>query len=495
MLVASLLLLPPVIVILRAVITGPARKYIYLPLIAMIMVELHRIGYSETLFSRLWLMLLILFGIFTLFLLFGRKSQRQIIVASRFGKLLVITGFVAFILLIIAFFSNLAGAITLSEFLTHSIIESATVTLFLFALAATLQSIITTGMHSNYMKKSLIFRQYQALIHKRLRALINVVAIFLLINFTFRIFTIWDPVYSWVKGIVTYRIEVGTMSFSLWDIILFFLILWLTLAISRLIRNIFEAEAGLRDRMRRGVPGAVSLLLRILVITIGFTVAVAAAGVKMDKLAILLGAFGVGIGFGLQNIFNNLVSGIIIAFERPIKEGDIIEVGTLLGIVKEVGIRSSIIRTYDGSEVIVPNGNMISNELINWTRTDMRRRAEVRVGVAYGTDPQKVIDLLLESAENFDKSLPTPAPVALFEGFGDSSLNFRLLFWLADADQRIQVQSEMTVRVNEAIVAAGITIPFPQRDLHVKTVDTKIMDRVRAQDEIAAKQKKQPPPE
>jgi potassium efflux system protein len=239
----------------------------------------------------------------------------------------------------------------------------------------------------------------------------------------------------------------------------------------------------------------VSLLLRITIITIGFLLAVAAAGLKLDKLTLLLGAFGVGIGFGLQNIFNNLVSGIIIAFERPIKDGDIIEVGTLLGVVKEIGIRSSIIKTYEGSEVIVPNGNLISNELINWTRSDMHRRGEVSVGVAYGTDPRTVISLLLETARNFDQVLPDPEPVALFTGFGDSSLDFRLLFWIPDADSRLIIQSEMSVRVNQAIVDAGITIPFPQQDLHVKSVDTQILDRVKAQDEVARKQMGNPPSE
>ena len=278
------------------------------------------------------------------------------------------------------------------------------------------------------------------------------------------------------------------MGFSLWNIIMFVFILWLTMQISRFVRIIFETEAGLRDRMRRGAPGAISLLLRISIISLGFMIAIAAAGVQMDKLAILLGAFGVGIGFGLQNIFNNLVSGIILAFERPIKEGDIIEVGPLLGTVREIGIRSSVIRTYDGSEVIVPNGNLISKELINWTRTDMRRRGEVLIGVAYGTDPQKVLDLLTEAANSNERILEQPEPQALFLGFGESSLDFRLLFWIADADHRLVIQSEMTVKVNTAIVEAGITIPFPQHDLHVRSVDPIIMDRVKAQDEIAKKQ-------
>jgi small-conductance mechanosensitive channel len=494
-LLISLLLFPPMIIILRAVITTNARKYIMLPLIAIIMVELHSIGYSETMFSRFWLMFIILYGLFTLALIFGRKSQREVIIRKRYGKLITAAGVAGFIMLSIAFFANIIGAIALSEFLTHSVIESVTVALFLYACAAILNSIATTLVYSDYIKKSSILSQYQGLIHKRFIGLINLLAAILLINLTLRIFNIWDPVWGGIKHVITYNIHVGTMEFSLWNLALFFLIIWVTIWISRLVRTVFEGEAGLRDRMRRGVPGAVSLILRITIFTIGFMLAVAAAGVKMDKLAILLGAFGVGIGFGLQNIFNNLVSGIILAFERPIKEGDIIEVGSFLGIVKEIGIRSSIIRTYDGSEVVLPNGNLISNELINWTRTDMRRRGEVRVGVKYGTDPQKVIDLLTEVAGTHEQVLSQPTPVTLFLGFGDSSLDFRVLFWIGDADLRYVVQSEVAVMVNRAIVDSGIEIPFPQRDLHVRSVDPNLLDRVRAQDAIQSKQKKVPPPD
>ncbi len=491
-LIVSLLLFPPMIVILRAVILGDARKYMYLPLAAIILVEINRIGYLETLMSRLWLMAIILFSMLILGLIFGRKSQREVITRSRFGRALIIISFVAFALLCIAFFANIAGAITLSEFLAYSVIESAVITLFLYAFVVILHSIITTVVHSTYLKKSSILSQYRDLIYKRLKGLVNLVAVYFLINFILKIFDVWEPVSSGVKSVFTYDIKVGSMAFSLWDLTLFFLILWLTLFISRTVRTFFETEEALRDRMRKGAPGAVSLLLRITIITVGFMLAIAAAGVQMDKLAILLGALGVGIGFGLQNIFNNLVSGIILAFERPIKEGDIIEVGAVLGIVKEIGLRSSVVRTYDGSEVIVPNGNLISNELINWTRTDLRRRGEVLVGVAYGTDPQRVIDLLLETCKSFDQVLNEPEPLALFVGFGDSSLNFRLLFWIADADHRFKIQSHVAVLVNKALAEAGIQIPFPQHDLHIRSVDQKIVDRIRAQDEIARNQEGNP---
>ena len=263
----------------------------------------------------------------------------------------------------------------------------------------------------------------------------------------------------------------GSIQVSLGDFSLFIIILVITIWLSRFVRTIIEGEIAPRVKMKRGVPGALALLLRIGIITIGFFFAAGAAGFGMDKMTILLGALGVGIGFGLQNIFNNLVSGIILAFERPIQEGDIIEVGELWGTVKEIGIRASTIFTFDGAEVIVPNGNLISNELINWTLTDRNRRVEVNVGVAYGTDPEKVLEILRKVSTENSEILQEPAPLALFSGFGESSLDFRLLFWIAKADSRFVVQSQVNVAVNNALKKAGMEIPFPQRDLHIRSVD------------------------
>ena len=259
------------------------------------------------------------------------------------------------------------------------------------------------------------------------------------------------------------------MELTLGNIITFLLIIWLTIWITRIVRYILEDEIMPRIHLERGVPGAISLMVRLTLITVGFLIAIAASGVEMRSLAILLGALGVGIGFGLQNIFNNLVSGIIIAFERPVQEGDIIEVGDLTGVVQEIGIRASRIRTYEGAEVIIPNGNLISNQLINWTLADKKRRAEVQVSVSFGTDPKVIIDMLLDIVNNHDEVLNDPAPIALFSGFGESSLNFRLLFWIADADTKLSMQSKIAILVNEALIKEGIRIPYPQRDIHIRS--------------------------
>ena len=189
-------------------------------------------------------------------------------------------------------------------------------------------------------------------------------------------------------------------------------------------------------------------------------------------MAVLAGALGVGIGFGLQNIVNNFVSGFILIFEQPIKVGDKVEISSLklMGEVRRIGIRSSIIRTFAGADVVVPNSNLIQSEVINWTLSDTKRRVEVLVGVKYGTDPQRVVELLLDVARESPRILKHPPPAALFTGFGDSSLNFVLRVWTATFDESIVQSSEVAIAVNAALKAAGIEIPFPQRDLHVRSV-------------------------
>jgi len=216
----------------------------------------------------------------------------------------------------------------------------------------------------------------------------------------------------------------------------------------------------------------VILLLKIALISGGFFLAAAASGMHLTNLSIVLGAFSVGIGFGLQNIFNNLVSGLILAFERPINVGDVVQVGELIGTVKNIGLRSSTVRSFDGAEVIVPNGNLISNEMINWTLSDSNRRMDIRVGVAYGTDPEKVLAIMEGVAHEHKNVRQDPLPRAYFLEFGDSSLNFRLLAWVI-LDNRLEVESDLLVLINRKLAEAGIEIPFPQRDLHIRSDATK----------------------
>lgn len=192
--------------------------------------------------------------------------------------------------------------------------------------------------------------------------------------------------------------------------------------------------------------------------------------IKWNNLTIILGALSVGIGFGLQNIFNNLVSGLILLLERPIKIGDTIEVGPLIGIVKSIGIRASNVQTVDGAEIIVPNGNLVSNEVINWTLNDKRRRIEILAGVAYSSDPHQVHSLCVKILEEHPEVVKNPAPIVLFNNLGESSLEFRLLFWTENFDEWIRIRSEVMFSIYITFKKEGIVIPFPQRDINIKSM-------------------------
>jgi len=469
------ILLVPVLIILNEIVKRKIRRFVYFTVVSVVLIQVHSLLYTDSLLSRIFLIFIILFGLLCLAWILQNKSVREYVLSLRLGKLMYSLASLSFVFLSIAILTALAGAVSLAEFITYATINSAALILIFYVLSLTINSIIIISLNTKSLQKLNVIRQYGDDIYKRTVRIVNVVASVLWIILTLSLFTIWDDIYQWGQRLFAKSLSIGTVFLSLGNIVVFILIIWLTLWISKLIRIIIEGEVAPKVKFKRGVPGAISLILRITIITIGFLFAIAAAGVDMSKLAILLGALGVGIGFGLQNIFNNLVSGIILAFERPIQVGDIIEIGEFWGTVKEIGIRSSTIFTFEGSEVIVPNGNLISKELINWTLTDRQRRAEVLVGVAYGTNPEKVLDILRNVTTGHPQILKEPAPLALFTGFGSSSLDFRLLFWINRADERLSIQSQMNVVVNKALQDAGITIPFPQHDLHIKSVESEVI--------------------
>lgn len=477
--ILAILLMVPVVTIFNAIVTGRNRRYVYMVIAAIILVQLHRLGYTETLTNRILLMAIIIFCTIPLLLILLRRTQRMAILEVRFGRILFSIAVFAVLLLTISLFSVIAGGVLLAEFLTHSTVEAAAIGLIFYTLALVLNSILITALYSPRLQKFTLLIKYKEIIYTRLVWFINLVSGILWLIFSMKIFTIWDNVSAGLGDVLKAGVTVGQVDVSLGNLIVFVFVIWLTIWISRLIRIIFEGEEMIRERLKRGAPAAISLVIRILLITTGFLIAIAAAGVEMTKLTILLGALGVGIGFGLQNIFNNLVSGIILAFERPINEGDIIEVGALLGTVKNIGIRASTVHTYEGAEVVVPNGNLISNELINWTLSDQKRRVEVTIGVKYGTDPRKVLSILRDVAASHDRVLDDPEPLCLFLAHGESSLDFKLLCWIPDADERLRIASDLTVAVNEKLNEAGIEIPFPQRDLHLRSVEGKIMDNLK----------------
>ncbi len=280
---------------------------------------------------------------------------------------------------------------------------------------------------------------------------------------------------AWVgkqfRAVLDYRIAGGSVGVTLGGVLGFFLILLVGYSASAIIRFLVREELLSRFHLSRGLPELIASTLHYLLLLLVFFFAVNAGGVELNKFTVLTGALGVGVGFGLQNIVNNFISGLILQFERPIHIGDVLDVDGTTGKVTRIGIRSSTVRTFQGAEVIIPNGNFISGKVINWTLSESLRRVELPVGVAYGTDPKLVCKLLDQAATTNENVLTSPVPAVFFKEFGDSSLNFELQFWVMQESNANRVKSEVGLAVMELLDNAGIEIPFPQRDLRLRAVD------------------------
>jgi len=371
--------------------------------------------------------------------------------------------------LALAVLFNVLGGVSPASIITSGILLSAFIAAALHVVYHVVTSALWIFFKSPLGQQSRMVKQHAELIFERATRLIR---------WGFGLFWVWRSL--GLIGIRAYAVKAadvilysavsfGDISISLMDIIGVVVVIWGASLVSRMIRFVLEEDVFWRLRLARGIPNALSTGIHYIVMFLGFVLAIAAAGVELDKFTILAGAFGVGLGFGLQDIVNNFVSGLILIIERPIMPGDTVQIGEIGGEVTRIGMRSSTIRTWEGSEMIVPNGNLISKELINWTLSDKRRRIDVRVGVAYGTDVQQAMESLVNVAKDHPDVEETPSPYVLFLGFGDSSLNFELRSWITRNDRFLAIKSEVTAKVERALRDAGITIPFPQRDLHIKS--------------------------
>jgi len=276
-----------------------------------------------------------------------------------------------------------------------------------------------------------------------------------------------DPLLSLGSAVLAIKLERGSISISIEDILAFGLTVWVAYLLSACIRFILREEVYPRRGVARGMSYAYSRLVHYVILAFGFLVGLGVLGLDLSKVSVLAGAFGVGIGFGLQDVVNNFVCGLILLFERPVHVSDIVEVGGLQGEVRRIGIRASTVRTYQGADIIVPNSQFITANVTNWTLSDQLRRIDLPVGVNYGAAPQQVIKVLETVALANERILKEPPPRGLFMGYGDSSINFELRAWTDQFNNWGAIRSELAAAVYDAVYAAGMSFPFPQREVRV----------------------------
>ena len=367
----------------------------------------------------------------------------------------------------VAVVANVVGNVTLAQLLTDG-----TITVTYVALGLQVALLVGVGawrtiLGSDLGAKLRMVRLHAPLLERRGEAIAVVTVWGIWLVSAVGAFGWLDPLVQGTGRFLGTPWPLGFTSLRPSTLLLFVGTVAVATTLTRLLQFLLEEDVLPRLDLAQGMAATISMLVRYTLLSAGFVLALMVAGVDLNRFTILAGALGVGVGFGLQNLVNHFTSGLILAFERPIRVGDTIEIGPVLGEVRTIGARASTIRTFDGAEVMIPNGNLVSTDVVNWTLSDRLRRIEVKVPVAYGTDPQRVMDLLVATASSHPKALSHPEPQALFRGFGDSSLDFLLRFWTADFENWLRVQSDVTMQVHAALGAARISIPFPQRDVHI----------------------------
>jgi len=288
-----------------------------------------------------------------------------------------------------------------------------------------------------------------------------------------------EELLSWLKTTWNFELfSLGESPFTTKTFLLLILSLFLLFYISSKIRKVLVNRIFPRYGLEIGISQSIATILRYVLIIIGLIIIFQTTGIDLSAIGLLIGALGVGIGFGLQNITNNFISGLIILFERPIKVGDRIEIDDLAGNIVDISARATTIITNDNIAVIVPNSDFINNRVINWSHNNKEVRLNFPVGISYNEDPEKIRKLLTEVVNENHGVLSSPEPYIRFEGFGDSSLNFDVLVWTSEYIDRPKIlRSELYYEIFAKFKEHNIEIPFPQQDIHLKSGFEKIVDK------------------
>lgn len=264
-------------------------------------------------------------------------------------------------------------------------------------------------------------------------------------------------------------VTLGDRSYSIIDLALLLLMLWGTFVAVGIAMKLVRTRLLQLTRIERSVQEVISVLLRYSLLLVGTIIVLQIWGINLSSLALFGSAVGVGIGLGFQDIAKNFASGLVLLFEGSIQAGDFIELETQMGTVEEVGARSIILKTLDKISIIIPNSRLLEEEVINWTHANPISRLHIPLGIAYGSNINQVKALLLQAANEHPEVLASPAPSVIFIGFGDNSLDFELLVWSADPSRQTILKSDLYFRIEELLTGEGIEIPFPQRDLNLRS--------------------------
>ncbi len=297
--------------------------------------------------------------------------------------------------------------------------------LILYAIRAVADGLVIILLHFCLFTALGAVRNHAALLRSRARMIFNWAAVLLWIYFSLRLLYVAAPVLDAITHFLQTPLHLGSFQMSPDQVLFFLIAVWSSFALSRFIRFLLQEDIYPHLSLPRGLGNALSTIIHYGMLVVGFAIAMGVLGVPMTQFTILTGAFGVGLGFGLQTIINNFFSGIIVLAERPIQVGDIIEMDGIVGTVARIGIRATVMRTSEGSEIILPNARLVSERVINWTLTDRKRGFEIPINVDGAADPQRVIQVMQDTAKGRLNVASSPEPCAQVTGFAAGVFNFQ----------------------------------------------------------------------
>jgi small-conductance mechanosensitive channel len=355
----------------------------------------------------------------------------------------------AILLLIGALTAGVLGYDRLSTMVGTAVLHSTYAAVFLFALVRVLLGLLLIALRVRPLRNTHIASQHHIEVHRRIHRVLAVVALLVWAWMTLGFFQLQTLAMGWGATVLDFKLPAGGSTMG--QLIGFAAAIWLSLMAARLTRFVLEEEVFKRVNLSPGLPYAVLTMTNYVVIGAGLLIAFGQLGVERTRLTILAGAFSVGLGFGLQNIINNFVSGIILLFERPVKVGDVIQIGDAIGEVRRIGIRASVIGTRDGSDIIVPNGNLISNQFTNWTYSDRQRSVEIPLNIAGGADPNRVLTLLKTAAAGHASTKDHPSPEVYITALTAAGISVTVRAWISHYEDWVQTRSDLSLTLVEAL--------------------------------------------
>jgi small-conductance mechanosensitive channel len=377
----------------------------------------------------------------------------------------------ASLILLVVLMSELGGYSSLASHVLESSIETIFLVLLGWMFMFLVRGVLQLAIHTSTLQKIPRLRTNETTVVNRLTLLIEILVLCLVIVGFLAVWRVYASPLEALQGLLSMGFSVGSWRITFGTIIIAAIILYGSFLVSWIVQGVLLEQVFPKRRVQRGVQLALSRLVHYALVLVGFLIALGTLGVNFRNVTIIGGALGVGIGFGLQGIVNNFVSGLILLFERPIKVGDWVQLADQWGEIAKIGLRATVVRTFDRSEIVVPNADLVSNQVTNWTLTDRYMRIRLKVGVAYGSDVPLVMQTLKECALDNPMVVSNPLPQILFMEFGESSLDFELRIWVNEIDNFVEVRSELNQEIDRRFRDSGIEIAFPQRDLHLRSVD------------------------